>query len=81
MVICNFCKRKIFKGDKRVRYQEDILDGDIFFDISFHQKCWVDKYNLSLDEKVRDYSKKMMAHTIPKLKNALRERGMVIHDN
>lgn len=77
MVICNFCKGKIRKGDKRVHYVEDVLDGEVYFDISFHTKCWIEKYNLSLDEKVKEYAKKMMAEALPRVKHAMEQRGMV----
>ena len=75
MVVCNFCKKKILKGSRRVHYTEDINDK-IDFDISFHAKCWVNKYNFSLDEKVKAYANKMMSNVMPKIKHELQMRGM-----
>lgn len=76
MVTCHFCHGKILKGQRRVHYTEDI-DGKIDFDISFHSKCWIQKYDLSLDEKVKEYANKMMNEIKPKLQHAMQERGML----
>jgi len=76
MVVCHFCKGKILKGQRRVHYTEDI-DGKIDFDISFHDKCWKQKWDLSVDKQCGLLAKKMMAETLPKIKHEMESRGML----
>jgi hypothetical protein len=76
MVTCKYCKKKILKGERRVHWTEDI-DGKIDLDISFHSKCWIQHYNLSLDKKVKDYANKMMAEIKPRMQHEMEARGML----
>lgn len=77
MVVCHFCHKKIIEGQRRVHYTEEELGKEVDFDISFHGKCWEEKYALSLDMKVKEYAKKMMAATLPRVQHEMEARGML----
>jgi hypothetical protein len=76
MVICHFCKKKIIKGQRRVHYMEDI-DDKIDFDISFHAKCWKQKWDLSVDTQCKILAKNMMANVLPKVKHIMESREVI----
>lgn len=69
-IICEVCKKEIIKGDKRVHYIEDVIGGEVFFEKNFHQKCWIEWYNESLDNKIKAYSNQILKVAMPKIKQA-----------
>ena len=76
MVVCHFCHGKILKTQRRVHYTEEINEK-IDFDISFHDKCWKQKWNLSVDNQVKLYANKLMKEAIPRVKHEMEARGML----
>lgn len=77
MVICQYCKKEIEKGEKRVHFIEDYNDDrKPYFDISFHNKCWIDKYAESLDIKIKEYADKLMSFAKPIVEKKLLEGGI-----
>jgi len=76
MVVCHFCHGKIIKEQRRVHYTESINEK-IDFDISFHDNCWKQKWDLSVDKQCGLLAKNMMNQVMPKIKHEMEIRGMM----
>lgn len=74
-IVCEKCMRKIEDDEPRVTYKEHIpKNKKVLIELNFHQQCWINHYNESMDKKIRAYSSQMMKTALPLVKNFMENR-------
>jgi len=74
-IFCEHCKKEIENQEFRVTFKEhSILPIQIDLELNFHRQCWTDKYNQSIDDKVRYMAKQIMKNAQPMIKEFAQRR-------
>lgn len=79
MVKCERCKTTILNEQVSVNYSETTnKPKKILIEKHWHQKCWIESYNESLDRKIKIYTQKIMENAKPMLQELQNRGGMLI---
>ena len=67
MTTCDKCQFEIEDHEVCVNYSETVETPEkkTLIDKHFHQKCWIEQYNKSLDVKIKAYTNQVMEGVKP----------------
>lgn len=72
MITCKHCNKPIKDKEVSVNYSETRkTPKKTLIDLHFHQKCWIENYNESLDRKIRIYSENILKTAMPLIQETM----------
>lgn len=78
-IICERCEKQISDDEFRVTWKEhQIKPITTELELHFHRKCWIDRYNESIDKKVQYMAKQIMKNAQPMIKEFAQKQGALI---